>query len=229
MSVQAERLLKRGAGASVFLSTDEENKDGKQVGLCDSWLADAAPGLVILTVGTFFYALFEPEHISLFDALYMVIVTCSTVGYGDYSPSTPTGRAVGAVFMVLGTFSMGIGVSRALDRFLKAKEAELHAELIESTDFVRKADVNGDGKVSESEFILFKLQQLRKVDTAALQLISEQFKRIDADGSGFIEIGEEVAASFRTSKKKRTAAAVRMGGSMPQPRDGPPAARMSHR
>merc|ERR1711972_841360 len=40
----------------------------------------------------------------LFDALYMNIMTFSSVGYGDYSPSTQWGKALSPINMQLGTF-----------------------------------------------------------------------------------------------------------------------------
>jgi len=45
----------------------------------------------------------EPETVPAFgDALWWSVVTLSTVGYGDLTPLTPTGRGVAAVLMTLG-------------------------------------------------------------------------------------------------------------------------------
>ncbi|WP_456475748.1 potassium channel family protein [Candidatus Pyrohabitans sp.] len=62
-------------------------------------------GLVVLTViGTLFIMKFE--NLSLLDALYFVIVTISTVGYGDIIPTTQEGRIISLVIIVLGVFSV---------------------------------------------------------------------------------------------------------------------------
>ena len=53
---------------------------------------------------------------SLGDALWYSLVTMSTVGYGDMVPVTPLGRAVGVVFVLMGTglFALLIGIAFSL-------------------------------------------------------------------------------------------------------------------
>jgi hypothetical protein len=38
------------------------------------------------------------------------------------------------------------------------------AVLIDSTTWVHKADIDGDGKITEADYVLFKLQQMQKVN-----------------------------------------------------------------
>ena len=45
---------------------------------------------------------------SIRDALWWAIVTLTTVGYGDISPTTTVGRAIGAVLMVAGMFTLAL-------------------------------------------------------------------------------------------------------------------------
>ena len=47
-----------------------------------------------------------------------------------------------------------------------------------------------DGTVSPEEYILFNLRKMGKVDTALLGLLRDQFKALDADGSGELDAGD---------------------------------------
>src|ERR1035437_9296024 len=58
--------------------------------------------VLIVTIGVVGYRLIEGW--SLFDALYMTIITIATVGYGEVHPLSPGGR-VFTIFLILG----GIG------------------------------------------------------------------------------------------------------------------------
>ena len=58
----------------------------------------------VLAVGVAGYVLIEGW--GLFDALYMVITTVTTVGYGEIQPLSPTGRAFTMLLIVLGVGTM---------------------------------------------------------------------------------------------------------------------------
>ena len=50
----------------------------------------------------------EPKIETVADGLWWSVVTVTTVGYGDISPSTPAGRAIAVVLMVVGIGTMGM-------------------------------------------------------------------------------------------------------------------------
>ncbi len=62
------------------------------------WLV-VVPVLLVLT-GTFGYYVLEPEY-SLFDALYMTVITLSTIGYSEVHELSTRGRAF-TIFLILG-------------------------------------------------------------------------------------------------------------------------------
>src|SRR4051812_16371608 len=63
------------------------------------WMMLLIPTALILA-GTLGYYLIEPEY-TLFDALYMTVITVTTVGYGEVKPLSTAGR-VFTIFLLLG-------------------------------------------------------------------------------------------------------------------------------
>ena len=66
----------------------------------------------ILACGTFGYAIVD--DMPLYDALYMTIITISTVGFSEIRPLSPGGRAITIFIIVtgisLGTYTLGLFV-----------------------------------------------------------------------------------------------------------------------
>jgi voltage-gated potassium channel len=66
--------------------------------------------MAIVAFGTIGYYFFE--HMSLFDAFYMTIITISTVGFSEIVPLTKVGRCITVIIIVLGisvgTYTIGI-------------------------------------------------------------------------------------------------------------------------
>jgi len=61
-------------------------------------------GLILLAS----FAIMIIEKQSFFDALWWSIVTCTTVGYGDISPSTAMGRIIAVILMLFGIGFIGM-------------------------------------------------------------------------------------------------------------------------
>ncbi|MFH1091298.1 MAG: potassium channel family protein, partial [Pseudomonadota bacterium] len=85
------------------------------------------PGLIIY-VGLLFLLVFlerggEKANIkNLPDAVWYSLVTLTTVGYGDFFPTTTAGRLVGFLFLLGSVGLLGLLVSRLTDSLATAKE-----------------------------------------------------------------------------------------------------------
>jgi voltage-gated potassium channel len=66
---------------------------------------------IIILLAPIPVSLIEPRMHDYFEALWWVIVTTTTVGYGDISPVTPIGRVIAVVLMVFGIGIIGIVTS----------------------------------------------------------------------------------------------------------------------
>jgi voltage-gated potassium channel len=63
------------------------------------------------------------------DAIWYVLVTISTVGYGDRFPVTNSGRVAGAVIIMIGVGIFGTFTGYLANVFLTPPEPEVDAEL----------------------------------------------------------------------------------------------------
>ena len=70
--------------------------------------------LVTLLSGTLFYR--QVEGWSLLDSLYFSVVTLTTVGYGDLSPSTAAGKVFTILYIFVGLGFVNAVAERSLER-----------------------------------------------------------------------------------------------------------------
>jgi len=64
----------------------------------------------------------KEEHWTLFNTIYFAFVTATTVGYGDYRPSTKKARIFSIIIALTGLITTGIMVSSAMLAVQKAFE-----------------------------------------------------------------------------------------------------------
>ena len=72
--------------------------------------------LIIILFGTFSIYLIEPETFpSLFDSFWWTMTTLTTVGYGDFYPTTTAGRWIGIFLFIFGIGIIGLLLSKTVD------------------------------------------------------------------------------------------------------------------
>lgn len=147
--------------------------------------------LLIMVIGTTVLSL--AEGWSPMDALYWTFVTTTTIGYGDNVPETGATRWFSIFFlpMSVAVISEVLGnIARAFaDRDLQQAEKDLFNSKVTVDDLIAM-DVDGDGHVTKLEYFEFMLKAMGKVDQDVLDKLHAQFKRLDADNSGTLEISD---------------------------------------
>mgnify|MGYP006273695821 CR=1 FL=1 len=58
--------------------------------------------LLIIVLGTWFYYRFEPTITTWGDAYYFTIITLTSIGYGDLSPTIPLTRFFTTIYVIVG-------------------------------------------------------------------------------------------------------------------------------
>lgn len=84
--------------------------------------------LVVLGAGGLL-ALLEPRPGGFGDSLWWAVVTITTVGYGDISPTTPLGRIAGVVVMFVGIGFVAILTAAIAAHFVQTEETDLSGEV----------------------------------------------------------------------------------------------------
>ena len=77
------------------------------------------------------FAMMHFEKMSFHDALWWSFVTATTVGYGDLSPATGSGRIIAALLMLTGIGLIGSLTSTITSFFLHSDQAEVSSEKVE--------------------------------------------------------------------------------------------------
>jgi Ca2+-binding EF-hand superfamily protein len=87
----------------------------------------------------------------------------------------------------MGLFSFTALLAELADIQAQARlgaEKTLQERLIELNEVI---DQDDNGKVTADEYIIFNLKKMGKVDDMAITLLKDQFKALDADGSGELD------------------------------------------
>ncbi|MCP4288567.1 MAG: two pore domain potassium channel family protein [Gammaproteobacteria bacterium] len=71
------------------------------------WRKEEIRGLILITLatifmGTWFYHQFEPTITTWGDAYYFTVITLTTIGYGDFSPTIPLTKFFTTVYVFVG-------------------------------------------------------------------------------------------------------------------------------
>mmetsp|Transcript_18767 Transcript_18767/g.35764 ORF Transcript_18767/g.35764 Transcript_18767/m.35764 type:complete len:379 (+) Transcript_18767:157-1293(+) len=152
--------------------------------------------VALLAIGTLVLAVWEEYE--FVDALYGAVATITTVGYGDVSFSR-TGTRVFATFYILiaPLFTvklLGDIVNAVLDTQGKLERSRMKMlNKAMSKDELGEMDFDGDGAMSEVEFVVSRLHAMRLMDRAAfghVKRLQEHFREIDVDKSGLVDAAD---------------------------------------
>ena len=126
------RILRSfGLWYRLAANTDKAIRDEARRRLAESTLfVVASLVLIVVTFGALAISLIEPPAtganiLTGSDAVWYVIVTIATVGYGDRYPVTNQGRIVGIILIVMGVSAFSVLTSYIATRFLPRSRSEV--------------------------------------------------------------------------------------------------------
>jgi len=155
--------------------------------------------LFLVLVGVLFYHFYPGENKTWLDAVYMAIITLSTVGFGAVIPVTEAGKVFGAFWMLFGVVSLLSLVSVFTELVLAMKERERwnsedeHAELGRLRERALETpahDGRGDAilVVSRHDFLRFGVMQSGLVSREELDRIEQTFQTFGPNESDHVPL-----------------------------------------
>ncbi|KAM3688207.1 hypothetical protein ACB098_10G136200 [Castanea mollissima] len=150
-----------------------------------------ALGVVVLSIGMGTLVLYFVEDLDWIDSVYLSVMSVTTVGYGDRAFKTLPGRLFAVVWLLFSTLM----VARAFLYLVEARIDKRHrsiAKWVLSRDITVQdllaADVNNNGFISKSEYVIYKLKEMGKIEEKDILLICEHFSKLDRNNSGKITL-----------------------------------------
>jgi len=110
------------------------------------------------------------------DAIYMCVITITTVGFGDYVPETPVGRAFGSVYMLFGVTATLNLLGNITDIITESQNNAARQKM--TRNMFHEYDQDKDGKLSELEFVKLQLVQNGLASKEQIDSICKQFEAI---------------------------------------------------
>ena len=139
---------------------------------------------------------------TLIDALYWSVVTGTTVGYGDLTPKTTGTKIFGMFYLLVSVVVTAKSLSHLGEWVLSLGHVDLASSVLErklTQEYLMSLDVDGNGQVSEFEYLSAMLVRLKYIDGKDVDQIMSTFRKLDGDGSGTLSVAD-LAANLKSSR-----------------------------
>ncbi|CAH8381809.1 unnamed protein product [Eruca vesicaria subsp. sativa] len=151
--------------------------------------------VVLFFVGTVFLVMYE--KMPVIEAFYCVCSTVTTLGYGDKSFNSKTGRVFAVFWILTSTICLAQFFLYVAELKAESKQRELVKWVLTrriTNNDLEAADLDEDGVVGAAEFIVYKLKEMGKIDEKDVAGIMEEFEQLDYDESGTLTTSDIVLA-----------------------------------
>jgi len=127
-----------------------------------------------------FFSMKEGEGKDVFQAIYMSVITLSSVGFGWFTPVTEGGMIFASFFFLFGCGALVNVITCFTELMVKLNEWERHSSPQRTVQALAdlKGLVDGSDRVTQSQFIEFSLLQMNCVSKTQLDHIQQAFENL---------------------------------------------------
>ncbi|XP_030547329.1 two-pore potassium channel 3-like [Rhodamnia argentea] len=152
-----------------------------------------ALGVVVICIGIGAGVMHFVENLDWLDSFYLSVMSVTTVGYGDQAFNSLPGRIFASIWLLVST----LAVARAF-LFLAEARVDKHQRRVAKwvlgqdmtiAEFLA-ADIDNNGFVSKSEYVIYKLKEMKKVSEKDIMQICNKFDRLDSGNCGKITLAD---------------------------------------
>lgn len=132
------------------------------------------------TIGVLFWHFYPGEGKTWLQAVYMSVITLSTVGFGAFNATTEGGKVFGAFWMLVGVASLGALVGSFIEFMLQQKQSEMRSVEDDMVEFKRILDacVDKTGKLDKIRFLKYGLMLTKDVKQNQFDKIEARFQKL---------------------------------------------------
>ncbi|KAI3697524.1 hypothetical protein L6452_30617 [Arctium lappa] len=152
-----------------------------------------ALGVVVLCIGIGVGVMHFVERLDWVDSFYLSVMSVTTVGYGDRAFRSMGGRLFASVWLLVST----LAVARAFLYLAEARIDKRHRKMAKlvldqglTVSQFLAADIDNNGYVSKSEFVIYKLKEMGKISEKDILQICKIFDRLDSGNCGKIMLAD---------------------------------------
>jgi len=125
---------------------------------------------------------------------YFAVITMTTIGFGDISPTEWPGKVCLVLLMPLSTAALALAVKDASKIATRDSICHANFKLQLQQMLLREAQGDPDKRLSKAAFLLAVLKEYGLVDSQTLQTIDQQYERLIS-----VDLGGGVGSSFKQS------------------------------
>ncbi|GKV24885.1 hypothetical protein SLEP1_g34428 [Rubroshorea leprosula] len=188
---------------SVLLSTVDENRFNTMV---QTYMIDKAKGRMRIRMKVFLalavvvgciaigtITVHFLEDMDWVDSFYLSVTSVTTVGYGDYAFKTVTGRCFAIIWLLVSTLAVARAFLYLAELRIDKRNRRIAKWVLQKKmtlgDLVA-ADLDNDGSISKSEFVIYKLKEMGKIAEKDIIQICNQFDLLDSSKCGKITLAD---------------------------------------
>lgn len=145
--------------------------------------------LIVVLVGIHTFMTYE--QLSLIDAIYLIVISASTVGFGDQHPKHPVSRYIMMIWLIFATASVANLIGEITRCQMKAKQRALTRRVLTvpiDAPSLEKLDVNNSGTVSWGDFLSAMIVGTGQMEQRDIDVYRLRFQELKPDKNGIVQV-----------------------------------------